>query len=173
MDKTRVLVFFIFAFSVYLVDIVSADDECEVCVKFLTRFQKIMDEENIEDEKAVKKRLQQECREAKGKENRFCYYVGGTDDAATNMLGDVSKPCSFHKPPEKICAALKKKDSQICELKYEKQVDWKNVNLKKMRVKQLKKILEEWGEDCRGCVEKQEFIDKINKLKPKYVREEL
>ena len=49
-----------------------------------------------------------------------CYYVGGTEDAATGMLGDITKPLSFHVPPEKVCEKLKRKDSQICELQYGK-----------------------------------------------------
>ncbi|VDK56071.1 unnamed protein product [Cylicostephanus goldi] len=42
-----------------------------------------------------------------------------------------------------------------------------------MRVKELKNILSEWGEACKGCTEKSEFVKKIEELKPKYVREEL
>ena len=34
------------------------------------------------------------------------------------MINEVSKPLSNHIPVEKICEKLKKKDSQICELKY-------------------------------------------------------
>jgi hypothetical protein len=37
----------------------------------------------------------------------------------------------------------------------------------------LKKILNEWDERCENCIEKAEFIAKIEELKPKYVREEL
>lgn len=47
-----------------------------------------------------------------------CYYIGATSDAATKMINEVSKPMSYHVPVEKICEKLKKKDSQICELKY-------------------------------------------------------
>ena len=47
----------------------------------------------------------------------------------------------------------------------EKQIDLDTVDLKKLRVKELKKILSQWGENCRGCVEKTEFIDKINTVK--------
>ena len=43
------------------------------------------------------------------------------------------------------------------------------VDLKKLRVKELKKILSQWGEDCRGCVEKTEFIDKINTVKFQHI----
>lgn len=47
-----------------------------------------------------------------------CYYIGATDDAATKIINEVSKPLAHHIPVEKICEKLKKKDSQICELKY-------------------------------------------------------
>ncbi len=49
-----------------------------------------------------------------------CYYIGATSDAATKIINEVSKPMSNHVPVEKICEKLKKKDSQICELKYGK-----------------------------------------------------
>ena len=36
------------------------------------------------------------------------------------------------------------------------------------RVKELKKILDDWGEMCKGCAEKSDYIRKINELMPKY-----
>uniref|UniRef100_A0A8B9K5Y1 Mesencephalic astrocyte-derived neurotrophic factor n=1 Tax=Astyanax mexicanus TaxID=7994 RepID=A0A8B9K5Y1_ASTMX len=98
----------------------------------------------------------------------YCYYIGATSDAATKIINEVSKPLSYHVPVEKVCEKLKKKDSQICELKYDKQVDLSSVDLKKLKVKDLKKILDEWGESCKGCVEKSDFIRKITELMPKY-----
>lgn len=53
-----------------------------------------------------------------GKENRFCYYVGGLEDSATGILNEISKPLSWGMPSEKVCEKLKKKDSQICQLRY-------------------------------------------------------
>ncbi|KAF3855599.1 hypothetical protein F7725_016322 [Dissostichus mawsoni] len=108
------------------------------------------------------------CKDAKGKENRFCYYIGATSDAATKIVNEVSKPLSYHAPVEKICEKLKKKDSQICELRYDKQLDLTSVDLKKLKVKDLKKILEEWDETCKGCAEKSDFIRKITELMPKH-----
>ena len=35
---------------------------------------------------------------------------------------------------------------QVCELTYEKQIDFSTVDLKKLKVKDLKKILSEWDE---------------------------
>ena len=47
-----------------------------------------------------------------------CYYLGGTEDAATGILGEMSKPLSWGMPSDKVCEKLKKKDKQICELRY-------------------------------------------------------
>lgn len=108
----------------------------------------------------------------------------------------VSKPLSYRKPVDKVCQNLIAKDAQICELKYgalssplgdgrrggeeereggvaDKPIDWKTIDLSKMRVKELKKILEEWGEHCKGCTEKSEYIRLITDLKPKHVKSEL
>nr|XP_014428707.1 mesencephalic astrocyte-derived neurotrophic factor [Pelodiscus sinensis] len=140
-----------------------------VCVTFLGRFYQSLKDKDVEFTPAnVEKELLKSCKEAKGKENRLCYYLGATSDAATKMVNEVSKPLSHHIPVEKICEKLKKKDSQICELKYDKQIDLSTVDLKKLRVKELKKILDDWGETCKGCAEKSDYIRKINELMPKY-----
>jgi len=47
-------------------------------------------------------------------------------------------------------------------------MDLVNANFKKMKVKELKKILELWGEGCKGCSEKSDFISKVLELLPKY-----
>ncbi|XP_049590338.1 mesencephalic astrocyte-derived neurotrophic factor isoform X2 [Syngnathus scovelli] len=144
------------------------EGECEVCVTFLGKFYESLQEHKADMKSDdVEKALLKSCRTAKGKENRFCYYIGATSDAATKMINEVSKPLSYHVPVDKICEKLKKKDGQICELRYDKQVDLSSVDLKKLKVKDLKKILEEWGESCKGCAEKADFIRKIVELMPK------
>lgn len=47
----------------------------------------------------------------------------------------------------------------------EEKIDWANIDLWSLPVKKLKKILTQWGEQCRGCVEKSDLIAKINTLK--------
>ncbi|XP_075858417.1 mesencephalic astrocyte-derived neurotrophic factor [Microcebus murinus] len=144
-------------------------DDCEVCISYLGRFyQDLKDRDVTFSPGTIEKELIKFCREARGKENRLCYYIGATDDAATKIINEVSKPLAHHIPVEKICEKLKKKDSQICELKYDKQIDLSTVDLKKLRVKELKKILDDWGESCKGCAEKSDYIRKINELMPKY-----
>ncbi|KAM4741476.1 mesencephalic astrocyte-derived neurotrophic factor [Anableps anableps] len=145
------------------------EGDCEVCVTFLRKFYESLKDANANFNSAnIEKELLKSCSDTKGKENRFCYYIGATSDAATKMINEVSKPLSHHVPVDKICEKLKKKDSQICELRYDKQLDLTTVDLKKLKVKDLKKILEEWGESCKGCAEKSDFIRKITELMPKY-----
>ncbi|KAI6077144.1 mesencephalic astrocyte-derived neurotrophic factor [Aix galericulata] len=140
-----------------------------VCVTFLGRFYQSLKDNGVEFTPAsIEKELLKSCKEAKGKENRLCYYVGATSDAATKIINEVSKPMSHHIPVEKICEKLKKKDSQICELKYDQQIDLSTADLRKLRVKELRRILDEWGEACKGCAEKGDFIRRIHELMPKY-----
>lgn len=97
-----------------------------------------------------------------------CYYLGGLEESATGILGEMSKPLSWSMPPEKVCEKLKKKDVQICELRYDPEIDLRTVDLKKLKVRDLKKIINDWGENCDGCVEKSEFIKRIEELKPQH-----
>jgi len=151
------------------VDAKLKEGDCEVCVKFLTKLDSSLTDEDRGSQETLTDKLKKACKNAKNKERKFCFYIGATPDAATYILKEVTKPMGFFKPPPAICENLKKKDAQICDLQYEKELDWKNINLKKMRVKELKKILADWEEDCKGCVEKSDFIKKIESVRNKHV----
>ena len=93
------------------------------------------------------------------------------ETSATYIIPEMSKPMSWNMPADKICREkLLKKDSQICDLKYDKQIDVNAVDLKSLKVKDLKKILNDWGEDTKGYTEKSEFIQRIEELKPKFAK---
>lgn len=146
--------------------------ECDVCVGMIKKFDAAVKEAGVTDLDAIEKEVRKICKTTKDQENRFCYYTGLTADAATTMHKDVIKPLSFHKPAEKICATLNKKDSQICELKYPKPYDYSAINFKKIKVKELKKILVDWGEVCKNCLEKDEFVKRVKETMPKHVPKE-
>lgn len=148
-------------------------DDCEVCISVLTRFSETLSKDDKSNQEVITKQFKKYCKDLKLKENRFCYYLGGTDDAATGILGEMAKPLSWGVPVDKVCEKLKKKDKQICDLRYEKQIDLKSVDLKKLKVRDLRKILNDWDEVCDGCLEKGDFIKRIEELKPKHIREEL
>lgn len=150
-------------------------EECEVCIKTIEDFsKKNLNDDCRKSETAIEDAFKKFCSNMKDiKEIRFCYYVGGSVDSATGMLKEISTPLKNYYPVEKICEKLNKKDSQICQLRYDKKIDLKNVNLKKLKVRDLKKILSDWDTECKGCTEKSEYIKMIEELMPTHFREEL
>lgn len=149
------------------------EEDCEVCIKTVRKFSDSLSEQTKKEPKLIEEEFRKYCKTAKNKEQRFCYYLGGLEESATGILGELSKPISWSMPAEKICEKLKKKDAQICDLRYEKQIDLNSVDLKKLKVRDLKKILSDWDETCDGCLEKTDFINRIEQLKPQYMRNEL
>ncbi|XP_015588805.1 mesencephalic astrocyte-derived neurotrophic factor homolog [Cephus cinctus] len=144
------------------------EGDCEVCIATVTKFANTLTDDVKKDPKQIEEAFKNYCEGTKLKENRFCYYMGGLKESATGILGELSKPLSWSMPADKICEKLKKKDAQICDLRYEKQIDLNTVDLKKLKVRDLKKILNDWDESCEGCIEKSDFIKRIEELKPKY-----
>ena len=55
----------------------------------------------------------------------------------------------------------------------DKQIDLTKVDLKKLKVRELKKILSDWDEHCHDCLEKGDYIRYIESLKPKHMKTEL
>lgn len=128
---------------------------------------------SLKDAAAIESGIRSACRSYVDKaDQRFCYYIGGSEDAATSLLRTVSGAMQNHLPALKICEKLKAADGQICAIKYEappKPIDWSTVDLNKMRVKELKHILDGWGEKCEGCTEKGDYMNLINRIKDKHI----
>lgn len=139
---------------------------CEVCVEVLRKFGEKLSDSTRSHPVLIENEFKKFCSQSRNKEKRFCYYVGGLEDSATSILRDLSTPLSWYMPPDKICGKLKKKDSQICELRYDMKIDLANTDINKLKVKDLKKILHSWGEVCHACIEKSDFVRKINEVKP-------
>uniref|UniRef100_A0A915ILI5 Mesencephalic astrocyte-derived neurotrophic factor homolog n=1 Tax=Romanomermis culicivorax TaxID=13658 RepID=A0A915ILI5_ROMCU len=145
-----------------------------VCKTFLKKLTDELSEADLKSQDKIEARLLSSCKQTKvKKEQRFCWYIGAAHDSATRIINDVTKPLSIHFPVERVCEKLGQKDAQICELEYDKEIDWKTVDLNKLKVKDLKKILDEWGEQCKGCTEKSDYVSKIKELKPQHVKAEL
>lgn len=103
-------------------------------------------------------------------ESKFCYYLGGQDVSATRTYKQMAEKMSWGLPTDKICEHLMSRDAQICEIREKKPIDLKTVDLKKLKVADLKRVLKERGVDCDGCFEKAEFIKRVEEIK---AREEL
>jgi len=127
-------------------------------------------EKKLSDHEKIEKAIKTVCKGLTDKkENRLCYYLGGTSDAATSLLREISKPISYGLPSDKICERLKKKDLAICELTYERKINVEEVDFTKLRVKELKGILTDWKEKCVGCTSKEDFLRLINQVKDKHL----
>lgn len=145
--------------------------ECEVCIKAINDFKALQEKVDLKDDNVIDENLRSWCATQKAKNERFCYYIGGAKTSATKMLKDVSIPLKNGLPAERICEKLKKTNPAICELRFDKKIDLSN--LSKLRVKNLKKILFDWGEECKGCVEKSDYINLIESVRHKYEKQEL
>ncbi|KAK9500930.1 hypothetical protein O3M35_002092 [Rhynocoris fuscipes] len=155
-------------------------EDCEVCFSVLERFSSQLTDKIKSNPQLIEDEFKKFCKStsnsnnsAKLKDNKFCYYLGGLEESATSILRDLSKPLSYSLPIDKLCERLASKVGGICALRYDKTIDVKTVDLKKLKVRDLKKILSDWDEVCEGCIEKSDFIKRIEELKPKYLREEL
>merc|ERR1711935_492861 len=94
----------------------------------------------------------------------MCYYIGVGDSemgTAGGVKREISSSLGRGINAKRLCARLKKKDAQMCELRFEKKIDVKNTDLKKLRVKELRKICDAENISTKGLVEKEEFIKKI------------
>merc|ERR1712023_162010 len=99
----------------------------------------------------VDKELTKEIRKSdekiyKGKEKTMCYYMGIQTDKGQGTAGGVKKDLAgmFSRgiEPDRICKRTKKKDMQICELRYPRQVELSKIDLDKMRVKDLRRLMD-------------------------------
>merc|ERR1712176_1295430 len=89
------------------------------------------------------------------REKKICYYIDP-------IKRDVAQPFSLGMPSLKVCKRITKSNPEICSVKMPiKTAKLEKKDLSKMRVKQLKAILADRGVDCKGCLEKAEFIKKV------------
>jgi len=146
---------------------VNAKQECEVCESVINKLRENLKSDATPAE--IETEFKRFCKKAEGKDEKFCYYIGGLSTSATFIVPEMTKPMSWGMPAYKICVEkLLKKDSQVCDLRYEKPIDLDAVDIKKLKVRDLKKILRGWNVDSSQFVEKREYIDKINELRPKF-----
>lgn len=150
----------------YLISAAVNEKNCEVCVKFVRRLKESLTSDENTVVAKIEEKFKKICKTSKGKDESLCYYIGGLETSATYIVKHLSEPLSWGMPEEKVCEKLKAIDSQICELKYDKPIDLTGINLNKARVKDLKKILEGWGVECKGCTEKSDYIRLINEKMP-------
>lgn len=93
--------------------------------------------------------------ELSAREKKICYYIDP-------IKRDIAQPFSLGMSSLKVCQRITKANPEICTVKFPIKTEaLEKKDLSKLRVKQLKAILSERGVECKGCVEKDEFIKKV------------
>ena len=159
----RVLVALL-AFSAVVAAKKEDENECEVCKSVISAIDTSLSAEDRKSEEKIEKAMFNYCKTAKLQDKKLCYYMGISDSdqgTAGGVKREISGSLARGINAKRLCTRLKKKDAQMCELKYEKKIDPHTTNFNKLRVKELRKICDDEGLDTKGLVEKEEYIKKI------------
>ncbi|KAG9509272.1 Mesencephalic astrocyte-derived neurotrophic factor-like protein, partial [Fragariocoptes setiger] len=140
------------------------ENDCPVCFSIVNKLIKSVPEGEKPTQDGIIQNFLDFCKTAEGSEQRFCYFMGGQDVSATRTYNDMASRIVMGMPVDKICDHLQKRDTQICELRYKKKTDLKTLNVKTLKVGDLKRILREYDVKCEGCIEKSEFLSKVQEL---------
>lgn len=146
--------------AVVLASSVSASNdprECEVCMKVMTEVRESLAKDDQKDKPKIEAALGDYCarEDLSAKEKKICYYVDP-------IKRDVAQPFSLGMTVDRLCKRINKANPEICSVKFPvKTENLETKDLTKLRVKQLKSILMDRGVECKGCVEKDEFIKKV------------
>ena len=130
-----------------------------MCVKVIEDIRATMTKEDIKNKPKVEAAMGKYCANEEGKltarEKKICYYIDP-------IKRDVAQPFSLGMPALKVCKRITKQNPEICTVKFPVKTEkMEKKDLSKLRVKQLKSILADRGVECKGCIEKEEFIKKV------------
>jgi len=125
-----------------------------VCVKFYQGVYDSIGENEWNNEEKIENRITKWCAANNVRPfDKMCYYIEG-------IKRKIGKDLKTGAPAELACKRLAQKDDAICTLKEPRKLD-ANINLDKMRVKQLRELMQEFGVDCPNCLEKSDMIKRI------------
>lgn len=142
--------------AMFMAQTVSAN-ECEVCVKVIDDIKSSLPKSDAKDKPKIEQAIDAYCEKSDlgPRERKICYYI-------TPIKRDVAHPFSLGMPSLKVCKRINTSNPEICTVKFPVKTEtMEKKDLSKLRVKQLKSILADRGVECKGCIEKEEFIQKI------------
>ena len=143
--------------------------QCEVCISNLESIANLLPKEDKSDKSKIEAAISKHCTKSGAgstwkanealtnpKDVKMCYYF-------EPIKKSIAQPFSTGMPKAKVCQRLTKDNPEICEVKYPLKVEKKEgeeTDYTKLRVKQLKTILDQRGVKCTGCTEKTDFVKK-------------
>eukprot|EP00532_Pseudo-nitzschia_australis_P008310 CAMPEP_0168173822 /NCGR_PEP_ID=MMETSP0139_2-20121125/6128_1 /TAXON_ID=44445 /ORGANISM="Pseudo-nitzschia australis, Strain 10249 10 AB" /LENGTH=156 /DNA_ID=CAMNT_0008091837 /DNA_START=132 /DNA_END=602 /DNA_ORIENTATION=- len=134
-------------------------NECEVCVKVMDDIRSTLSKADAKNKPKIEGAMAKYCANEEeslsAREKKICYYIDP-------IRRDVAQPFSLGMTALKVCKRITKANPEICSVKFPVKTDkMEKKDLSKLRVKQLKKILDQRGVSYAGLLEKEEFIRKI------------
>lgn len=136
--------------------------DCEVCIKALNDISaKLTPADLQKDLPSIEANIGKYCAKPPGeKEGKLCYYLDP-------IKREISQPLKNKVPVEKICERLKKKSAEICSLRFSTMAPVKAADVtdfNKLRIKDLKTLMAEKGIECKDCIEKADFVRKLESV---------
>lgn len=130
-----------------------------VCAKVMDDVRALLSKEDARSKPKIEEALGKYCankgHSLSAREKKICYYIDP-------IKRDVAQPFSLGMPSLKVCERINKTNPEICTVKFPVKTEtMEKQDLSKLRVKQLKKILADRGVECVGCVEKEEFVKRV------------
>jgi len=130
-----------------------------VCVKVMDDIKNTMSKEDARKKPAIEAAIGEYCanksKMLNAREKKICYYIDP-------IKRDVAQPFSLGMPSLKVCERINKSNPEICTVKMPVKTEaMEQKDIQKLRVKQLKQILADRGVECKGCVEKEEFVKRV------------
>merc|ERR1719437_327082 len=116
-----------------------------------------MTKEESRKKPAIEKAIGDFCKRdnLNSREKKICYYIDP-------IKRDVAQPFSLGMPSLKVCKRITKSNPEICTVKFPVKTEkMEKKDLSKLRVKQLKSILLDRGVECKGCVEKSDYVKRV------------
>lgn len=129
-----------------------------VCDKVVSEIHSKLSKSQLKQRLVVEEAIDTYCSKTQkdSKEKKLCYFI-------QPIKRDISTPIGNGVPPNRICKRLKKRAQEICTIRYPEKIDLSKVDLSKLRVRQLRKILSENGVACDNCIEKADFIREVKR----------
>mmetsp|Transcript_8954 Transcript_8954/g.13059 ORF Transcript_8954/g.13059 Transcript_8954/m.13059 type:complete len:168 (-) Transcript_8954:206-709(-) len=131
--------------------------DCEVCIKVIQDVRDSMPKTDVKSKPKVEAALGSYCASSSlgPREKKICYYIDP-------IKRDVAQPFSTGMPSDRVCKRINQANPEICSVKFPiKTAKLEVKDLSKLRVKQLKQILGERGVECKGCLEKGDYIKRV------------
>uniref|UniRef100_A0A7S1FUV6 Mesencephalic astrocyte-derived neurotrophic factor homolog n=1 Tax=Corethron hystrix TaxID=216773 RepID=A0A7S1FUV6_9STRA len=128
-----------------------------VCIKVIQDIRDMLDKEDWSKKPMVEEAMAKYCanKELPPREKKVCYYIDP-------IKRDVAQPFSTGMPVDKVCKRINQKNAEVCGVKFPiKSAAMPKEDIAKLRVKALKKILADRGVECKNCVEKSEYVNRV------------